>query len=154
VNQALADLKEAAVEGRNIMPPSIAAAKAGVTTSEWGTVLREVFGEYRAPTGIGATHEVDDARMSEIRDLVSQVSGKLDLGAGSVKTMVMSADEGLVADCIADYAQENGIDLIVMATHGRSGVKRWVRGSIADKVLRSSNIPVLMIRAPGSEGRI
>jgi (2R)-ethylmalonyl-CoA mutase len=77
VNQALADLKEAAVEGRNIMPPSIAAAKAGVTTGEWGTVLREVFGEYRAPTGIGATHEVDDARMSEIRDLVSQVSGKL-----------------------------------------------------------------------------
>lgn len=77
VNQVLADLKEAAVEGRNIMPPSIAAAKAGVTTGEWGTVLREVFGEYRAPTGIGATHEVDDARMSEIRDLVSQVSGKL-----------------------------------------------------------------------------
>ena len=77
VNQALADLREAAVEGRNIMPPSIAAAKAGVTTGEWGTVLREVFGEYRAPTGIGATHEVDDARMSEIRDLVSQVSGKL-----------------------------------------------------------------------------
>ncbi len=77
VNQALADLKEAAVEGRNIMPPSIAAAKAGVTTGEWGTVLREVFGEYRAPTGIGSTHEVDDARMSEIRDLVSQVSGKL-----------------------------------------------------------------------------
>jgi (2R)-ethylmalonyl-CoA mutase len=77
VNQALADLKEAAVEGRNIMPPSIAAAKAGVTTGEWGTVLREVFGEYRAPTGIGATHEVDDARMSEIRDLVNQVSGKL-----------------------------------------------------------------------------
>ncbi len=77
VNQALTDLKEAAVEGRNIMPPSIAAAKAGVTTGEWGAVLREVFGEYRAPTGIGATHEVDEARMTEIRDLVSQVSGKL-----------------------------------------------------------------------------
>ena len=76
-NQALKDLKEAASEGRNIMPPSIAAAKAGVTTGEWGAVLREVFGEYRAPTGIGAAHEVDDARMTEIRELVSQVSGKL-----------------------------------------------------------------------------
>jgi (2R)-ethylmalonyl-CoA mutase len=65
------------MEGRNIMPPSIAAAKAGVTTGEWGAVLREVFGEYRAPTGIGATHEVDEARMTEIRDLVNQVSGKL-----------------------------------------------------------------------------
>jgi len=77
VNQALKDLKEAAAEGRNIMPPSIAAAKAGVTTGEWGTVLREVFGEYRAPTGIGAPHAVDEARMVEIRELVSQVSGKL-----------------------------------------------------------------------------
>ncbi|GFO81569.1 protein meaA [Methyloceanibacter sp.] len=77
VNQALKDLKEAAAEGRNIMPPSIAAAKAGVTTGEWGTVLREVFGEYRAPTGIGASHAVDEARMVEIRELVSQVSGKL-----------------------------------------------------------------------------
>ncbi len=77
VNQALKDLKEAATEGRNIMPPSIAAAKAGVTTGEWGTVLREVFGEYRAPTGIGAAHAVDEARMVEIRELVRQVSGKL-----------------------------------------------------------------------------
>ena len=59
------------------MPPSIAAAKAGVTTGEWGAVLREVFGEYRAPTGIGAAHEVDEARMTEIRELVQEVSGKL-----------------------------------------------------------------------------
>ncbi|BAQ18762.1 protein meaA [Methyloceanibacter caenitepidi] len=77
VNKALTELKEAASEGRNIMPPSIEAAKAGVTTGEWGAVLREVFGEYRAPTGIGAAHVVDEARMAEIRDLVSEVSGKL-----------------------------------------------------------------------------
>jgi (2R)-ethylmalonyl-CoA mutase len=75
--KALRDLKEAASEGRNIMPPSIAAAKAGVTTGEWGAVLREVFGEYRAPTGIGATHKVDEARLKEVRELVKQVSGKL-----------------------------------------------------------------------------
>lgn len=77
VNQALADLKEAASEERNIMPPSITAAKVGVTTGEWGAVLREVFGEYRAPTGIGAAHSVDEARMAEIRELVKDVSGKL-----------------------------------------------------------------------------
>ncbi len=75
--QALVDLKEAASEGRNIMPPSIAAAKAGVTTGEWGAVLREVFGEYRAPTGIGAAHAVDEERLKQIRELVTDVSGKL-----------------------------------------------------------------------------
>ena len=77
VRQALVDLKEAASEGRNIMPPSIAAAKAGVTTGEWGAVLREVFGEYRAPTGIGAAHAVDEERLKQIRELVADVSGKL-----------------------------------------------------------------------------
>jgi (2R)-ethylmalonyl-CoA mutase len=77
VREALRDLKDAASEGRNIMPPSIAAAKAGVTTGEWGAVLREVFGEYRAPTGIGALHEIDEARLQDVRELVSQVSGKL-----------------------------------------------------------------------------
>ena len=77
VRQALIDLKAAAVEGRNIMPPSIAAAKARVTTGEWGGILREVFGEYRAPTGIHAKHEIDKARLEEVREAVEKVSGKL-----------------------------------------------------------------------------
>jgi (2R)-ethylmalonyl-CoA mutase len=77
VQKALVDLKEAAAEGRNIMPPSIAAAKAGVTTGEWGQVLREVFGQYRAPTGIHAKHKIDEARLEEVREMVRQVSGRL-----------------------------------------------------------------------------
>ena len=54
---ALTDLKAAAAEGRNIMEPSIACAKAGVTTGEWGGALREVFGEYRGPTGVALVVE-------------------------------------------------------------------------------------------------
>jgi (2R)-ethylmalonyl-CoA mutase len=77
VQKALVDLKEAAAEGRNIMPPSIEAAKAGVTTGEWGQVLREVFGQYRAPTGIHAKHKIDEARLEEVREMVRQVSGRL-----------------------------------------------------------------------------
>ena len=53
VAAALDALKAAAREGGNVMPPSIAAAKAGVTTGEWGAAMREIFGEYRAPTGVG-----------------------------------------------------------------------------------------------------
>ena len=52
VTAALAELARAAREGRSIMEPSIACAKAGVTTGEWGQVLRDVFGEYRGPTGV------------------------------------------------------------------------------------------------------
>lgn len=57
---------------------------------------------------------------------------------------------GRAADMIADYAAKNGVDLIAIATHGRSGISRWVWGSVADRVLRSSTVPVLMVRAPGS----
>lgn len=53
------------------------------------------------------------------------------------------------AEAIVEYAKESGCDLIVMATHGRSGPSRWAYGSVADKVLRSSCVPVLLVRAPG-----
>jgi nucleotide-binding universal stress UspA family protein len=53
------------------------------------------------------------------------------------------------AEAIVGYAKQYGCDVIVMATHGRSGPSRWAFGSVADKVLRSSCVPVLMIRAPG-----
>ena len=54
VDQALADLRTVAASGENVMPASIAAARAGVTTGEWADVLREVFGTYRGPTGVSA----------------------------------------------------------------------------------------------------
>lgn len=56
---------------------------------------------------------------------------------------------GKAADAIADYASQNDFDLITIATHGRSGVSRWVWGSVADRVLRSACTPILMVRAPG-----
>jgi nucleotide-binding universal stress UspA family protein len=54
---------------------------------------------------------------------------------------------GLPADVIVDYAAESGADLIAMSTHGRSGLSRWVYGSVADKVLQGAEVPVLLIRA-------
>lgn len=54
---------------------------------------------------------------------------------------------GKVADSLVDYVAANAIDLVLIATHGRSGIGRWVRGSVADRVLRSSRAPVLMVRA-------
>ncbi|MBD8891606.1 protein meaA [Roseibium litorale] len=77
VDAALADLRQAASEGRNIMEPSIAAAKAGVTTGEWGRTLREVFGEYRAPTGVGQSVRDDAGDLSSVREAVEAVSGTL-----------------------------------------------------------------------------
>jgi (2R)-ethylmalonyl-CoA mutase len=78
VAAALADLERAAKEGRNVMEPSIACAKAGVTTGEWGGVLRAIFGEYRAPTGVAQAAVVrDDAGLTAVRADAERVSAKL-----------------------------------------------------------------------------
>jgi len=56
---------------------------------------------------------------------------------------------GKPAEEIINYANESNVDLIIMASHGRSGVSRWAYGSVADKVLRSTCVPVLLVKAPG-----
>ena len=75
--RAIASLRDAAARGANIMEPSIACARAGVTTGEWGATLREVFGEYRAPTGVGATTITSSHDIGQIRTQVENVSQRL-----------------------------------------------------------------------------
>lgn len=78
VATAMADLEAAAKEGRNIMDSSIACAKAGVTTGEWGGALRKIFGEYRAPTGVAqAAPERAGSGLEDVRASVEAVSTKL-----------------------------------------------------------------------------
>ncbi len=77
VEAALAGLRAAAVEGRNIMPASVAAAKAGATTGEWGRVMRDVFGEYRAPTGVGRAAAAPTGDLDGLRTAVEAVSARL-----------------------------------------------------------------------------
>src|SRR5256714_352566 len=77
VAAALRALRDAAVSGRNIMPPSIAAAKAGVTTGEWALVLRGAYGEYRAPTGVGRAARNESPAPDDVRADIDRVSKKL-----------------------------------------------------------------------------
>ncbi len=74
---AIEALREAAQSGANIMPPSIAAAKAGVTTGEWGDVVRKAFGQYRAPTGVARAPSNRTEGLDEIRSAVDAVSDRL-----------------------------------------------------------------------------
>jgi nucleotide-binding universal stress UspA family protein len=69
----------------------------------------------------------------------------------SIENAVLNYEvlEGSVAETLADWAKKNNADLIVIASHGRSGIGRWVMGSVADRIMRSVCIPVMMIRAPG-----
>jgi len=79
VDTALAELRRAAREGRNIMEPSIVCARAGVTTGEWAEMLRQVFGEYRAPTGVGGSTSIYEGLPAavDIRQRVDALAERL-----------------------------------------------------------------------------
>ena len=77
VDAALTDLRAAASEGRNVMPPSIAAAKAGATTGEWAAQMRHVHGEYRGPTGVAAGQSNKTEGLEDLRESVNAVSDRL-----------------------------------------------------------------------------
>ena len=95
--------------------------------------------------------ETESARKSSAEDYLKRVVTRLKHEGAELHSEVIV---GKIEDRLADYAEDNDVDLILIATHGRSGVTRWVMGSVADKILRSSNVPVLMVRAPGAKGGI
>ena len=77
VKAALADLRQAAEDGTNVMPASIACAKAGVTTGEWAEQIRAVFGKYRGPTGVSRNPSNQTEGLDDLRDKVDAVSNRL-----------------------------------------------------------------------------
>lgn len=82
--------------------------------------------------------------LAEAKQYLEKMADLLRKEGLTVDTVVKTGDP---ASWICDYADAEKIDLIVMSTHGRSGISRWVYGSVADRVLRGAKTPVLLIRA-------
>ena len=109
---AIEELARAAKEGRNMVEPSIAAAKAGVTTGEWGNVLRGVFGEYRAPTGVSSTARQVGGALDAVRGEVERVSQKLGKRAKFLVGKPGLDGHSNGAEQIAVRARDAGFDVI------------------------------------------
>jgi (2R)-ethylmalonyl-CoA mutase len=114
VDAAIEALREVAAGDENIMPATIAAARAGVTTGEWAQALRDAFGSYRAPTGVGeaAAPIADESELGELRDEVARVSEQL---GRTLKILV--GKPGLDghsngAEQIAVRARDAGMDVV------------------------------------------
>jgi (2R)-ethylmalonyl-CoA mutase len=112
VSAALRDLRAAARENRNIMPASIVCAKAGVTTGEWGFALRESFGEYRAPTGVGRAPRNETEGLDDIRADVDRVSRKLGRRLKFVVGKPGLDGHSNGAEQIAARARDAGMDVV------------------------------------------
>ena len=85
--------------------------------------------------------ELDEAYHNEAANYLEKIATTLKRKGIAVKVEVLS---GNPAEEIIKYSQRSGVDLIIMSTHGRSGVSRWVFGSVADKVIRQTEVPVLI----------
>jgi (2R)-ethylmalonyl-CoA mutase len=112
VTAALNELRAAATENRNIMTASIACAKAGVTTGEWGFALRESFGEYRAPTGVGQAMRNETVGLDDLRAQVDRVSSKLGRRLKFVLGKPGLDGHSNGAEQIAVRARDAGMDVV------------------------------------------
>ena len=100
----------------------------------------------RDPLKWDVAERMDARGKQEAQHYLAEVVGKAGYAGVDIRQVVLL---GKPADVICEFANNNGADLIIMATHGRTGVKRLVWGSVAEKVLRFSCVPVLLIRPPG-----
>ncbi len=131
--------------------PHVEALAKGCQVQE--VILARVHEPFRGFTGTAdvvlserEVTRIDSEQIVAAQRYLKEVVNKVHLDGLKPRVELLT---GSVAESITDYASKNSVDLIVIATHGRSGVSRWVWGSVADRILRSSCVPVMMVRAPG-----
>jgi nucleotide-binding universal stress UspA family protein len=81
----------------------------------------------------------------EAKKYLKEIAAQLAKVGVKAKTDVIYGKAAMV---LGDFASKNEVDLVIIATHGRSGISRWALGSVADRLLRSACAPVLMVRVP------
>lgn len=99
-------------------------------------------------TSLEQVKAFESHQKAEAEKYLKEIVARLGKAGINAKTDIIY---GKAAEALSEYATKNSIDLVIIATHGRSGVSRWVLGSVADRLMRSLNVPVLMVRAPGYE---
>lgn len=111
-------------------------------TEEFSVMRGAEFGTMGSDYSQQVLEEVMTAQRDRIERYLNEVAADLtSVGLNVVKAI----EDGQPADKIVDYAEAAGVDLIVMSTHGRGGVRRFLVGSVTDKVIRSTNLPVLVV---------
>ena len=136
--------------------PHVEAVGSGFNSAE--VVLVRVVDPVRLPVSVPAQgnfgftekdrQQLEAKRKKAANDYLEKMADNLGIPNSVFSCVVL---EGNPANMLADYATKNAVDLIVLASHGRSGVSRWLMGSVAERVVRTSCVPVMMVRAPGCE---
>ncbi len=113
--------------------------------------LVQVIEPIELPTRGGLALSVDDIKQIEehsrndVESYLDSIVSRLKNSGIKARSKILS---GKAAERLVDYIHESTFDLVIMTTHGRSGISRWIWGSVAERILHSSSIPVLLIRPP------
>jgi nucleotide-binding universal stress UspA family protein len=113
--------------------------------------LVQVIEPIELPTRGGIALSIDDLKQIEAHSkndaetYLNAIVGRLKKVGIKARSRILT---GKAADSLVDYIHKNSFDLLIMATHGRSGISRWIWGSVAEKILHSSSIPVLLVWPP------
>jgi nucleotide-binding universal stress UspA family protein len=108
-----------------------------------------VMDDYSQPRGERLVPEAVGKEEKEAQQYLEKIAKTLKAKGIKVSSEVLM---GKPAEELIIYAHKMNCGLIVMASHGRSGISRWAHGSVADRVFKATNIPILMIKAEGYEG--
>ena len=106
-------------------------------------VVEPIMDDYRTE-GVSEEflRDAHEVILADAKNYLAKIAASLKREGIAVEAAIV---EGVPSDKIVDYADNNQVDLIIMNTHGRSGVSRWTIGSVADKVMRNSTASVLMV---------
>ena len=112
-------------------------------------LLRVLTPDYAAVTSVGQVEQLESLKKSA-KDYIEKVAAQLKQKGIVAKAEYREVMPGAEAKEIIKLADELYVDVVAMSTHGRSGVGRWVFGSITDRVLHEGNTPLLLVRTPGA----
>ena len=105
--------------------------------------LKIYSSEFEGTIAVAEMQKIEDQSIAIAREYLEKKARELKKEDVTVHISVMF---GNVIDALTDYVEKNKVDLIIIATHGRSGIGRFVWGSVADRILRTAKVPVLMVR--------
>jgi nucleotide-binding universal stress UspA family protein len=121
-----------------------------VTESAWSTGMHWAVNRDQAFNMLEEERKNSEMISKKANEYLTKVSEELKKAGLAVKTVVIEEEANQhPADVILDYSEKNKVDLIVIATHGRSGVTRWAFGSVAERVVRHALVPVLTVTPSG-----
>jgi nucleotide-binding universal stress UspA family protein len=107
-----------------------------------------VFGNIGVRISPEEKEQLDKQSIDEAKDYLERIVKSLQETGVAAEPEVLGSD-GDIASRLIDYGNANEVDLVIISTHGRSGITRWVWGSVAERILHGVCVPVTMVRAPG-----